>query len=128
MALLKPIAIDRDNPKAALKQLAKQGQERLRQGVWVLVFPEGTRVPVGETGRFSRGGTALAVNAGLPVVPVAHNAGRFWPKSGWAKYPGTIKVVIGPAMQASQAGPRGIAELNDQAHEWVITTQARIGG
>lgn len=126
MALLRPIAIDRNNPKAALKQLAKQGDERLKQGVWVLIFPEGTRVPVGQIGKFSRGGTALAVNAGMPVLPVAHNAGEFWPRDGWAKRPGTIKVVFGPAMHAEGSGPRAIAELNDRAFAWVKQTQEAL--
>ncbi|MCQ4314376.1 1-acyl-sn-glycerol-3-phosphate acyltransferase [Pseudomonas stutzeri] len=117
--LLKPIAIDRENPKAALRQLAKQGHERLMQGAWVLVFPEGTRVPVGQTGKFSRGGAALAVNADLPVLPVAHNAGLFWPKAGWGKRPGTIQVVIGPAMRAESEGPRAVAELNQRAEDWI---------
>ena len=117
--LLKPIAIDRDNPKAALRQVAKQGQERLEHGAWVLIFPEGTRVPVGQPGKFSRSGAALAVNADLPVLPIAHNAGMFWPKSGWGKRPGTIRVVIGPAMRAESEGPRAVAELNQRAEDWV---------
>lgn len=128
MAMLKPIAIDRSNPKAALKQLAKQGHERLGQGAWVLIFPEGTRIAPGQIGKFSRGGTALAVNADLPVLPIAHNAGEFWPKRGWAKYPGTIKVVIGPVMHAEGNGPRAIAELNERAFAWVQQTQQRISG
>ncbi|WP_437879856.1 lysophospholipid acyltransferase family protein [Pseudomonas sp. LRF_L74] len=126
MAMIKPIAIDRSNPKAALKQLAKTGAERLKQGAWVLVFPEGTRVPPGQMGKFSRGGTALAVNAGLPVLPIAHNAGEFWPKEGWSKRPGTIQVVIGPAMHAEGEGPKAIAELNDRAFNWVSQAQAQI--
>ncbi|MDD0844845.1 lysophospholipid acyltransferase family protein [Pseudomonas sp. Gutcm_11s] len=128
MAMLRPIAIDRSNPKAALKQLAKQGDERIKQGAWVLVFPEGTRIPPGQIGKFSRGGAALAVNAGLPVLPIAHNAGEFWPKQGWAKYPGTIQVVIGPAMHAQGEGPRAIAELNERAFAWVAQTQQEISG
>jgi 1-acyl-sn-glycerol-3-phosphate acyltransferase len=128
MAMLRPIAIDRSNPKAALKQLAKQGDERIKQGAWVLVFPEGTRIPPGQIGKFSRGGAALAVNAGLPVLPIAHNAGEFWPKEGWAKFPGTIQVVIGPLMHAEGAGPRAIAELNERAFTWVVQTQQEISG
>ena len=128
MAMLKPIAIDRSNPKAALKQLAKQGDERIKQGAWVLIFPEGTRIPPGQIGKFSRGGAALAVNAGLPVLPIAHNAGEFWPKQGWAKYPGTIQVVIGPVMHAEGEGPRAIAELNERAYAWVAQTQQQISG
>ena len=128
MAMLKPIAIDRSNPKAALKQLAKQGDERIKQGAWVLIFPEGTRIPPGQIGKFSRGGAALAVNAGLPVLPIAHNAGEFWPKEGWAKHPGTIQVVIGPLMHAEGSGPRAIAELNERAYNWVAQTQQEISG
>ena len=119
MAMLRPIAIDRSNPKAALKQLAKQGHERLEQGAWVLVFPEGTRIPTGQIGKFSRGGASLAVNANLPVLPVAHNAGEFWPKEGWGKTPGTVQVVIGPALlRAGSKTPSvleygGVAEIRD---------------
>ena len=127
LALLRPIAIDRSQPKLALKQLAKQGHERLQQGAWVLIFPEGTRIPTGELGKFSRGGAALAVNAGLPVLPIAHNAGHCWPKSGWAKHPGTIEVVFGPVMHAEGEGPRAIAELNQRAEEWVTRTLRDLG-
>lgn len=128
MAMLRPIAIDRSNPKAALKQLARQGDERIKQGAWVLIFPEGTRIPPGQIGKFSRGGAALAVNAGLPVLPIAHNAGEFWPKHGWAKFPGTIQVMIGPAMHAEGEGPRAIAELNERAFKWVCQAQEQISG
>ena len=114
MAMLRPIAIDRDNPKAALKHVAKKGDELLKDGVWVLIFPEGTRVPYGTIGKFSRGGTALAVNAALPVLPIAHNAGKFWPKTGWAKKQGVITVIIGEPMYAEGSGPRAIADLNDR--------------
>lgn len=127
MAMLKPIAINRDNPKQALKQLASQGAERLEQNCWVLVFPEGTRIPSGQIGKFSRGGASLAAHAGLPVLPIAHNAGMFWPKAGWGKKPGVIDVVIGPAMYAEGEGPRAIAELNKRAFEWIAQTQFEIG-
>ena len=119
LAATKPIAIDRNNPKQALKQLASQGAERLDEGAWVLIFPEGTRIAVGEEGIFSRGGAALAVNAGLPVLPIAHNAGEFWPKEGWAKHTGTITVEIGAPMYAEGEGPRAIAELNQRAEAWI---------
>lgn len=127
MAMLKPIAIDRDNPKAALKQVASEGDKLLKQNIWVLIFPEGTRVPFGTIGKFSRGGTALAINAGLPVLPIAHNAGKYWPKEGWGKLPGTIEVVIGAPMWAEGTGPRAIAELNDRAAAWNEQTQRDMG-
>ena len=127
MAMLRPIAIDRNNPKEALRHVASKGDELLKQGVWVLIFPEGTRVPFGQIGKFSRGGTALAVNAGLPVLPIAHNAGKYWPKEGWAKHPGTIEVVIGKPMYAQGTGPRAIADLNDRAARWNEATQHALG-
>jgi len=127
MAMLRPIAIDRDNPKVALKQVASKGDKLLKEHTWVLIFPEGTRVPYGQIGKFSRSGAALAVNAELPVLPIAHNAGKYWPKEGWGKRPGTIEVVIGAPMWAEGSGPRAIAELNDRAAAWNEQTQRDLG-
>ena len=118
-ALAKPIAIDRSKGRDSLKQLAKVGGERLAEGFWILVFPEGTRVLPGTTIKFSRGGTALACSNNVPVVPVAHNAGEFWPKVGWGKRPGTITVKIGPAMYPTGSDPRSIVELHKRAEQWV---------
>lgn len=127
LAMVKPVAIDRSQPKQALKQVAQQGEQRLKQGNWLLIFPEGTRVPPGEIGKFSRSGAALAANLGYPVLPIAHNAGQFWPKLGWSKIPGTVDVVIGPLMHAEGSDPRSIADLNQRAYEWVLETQYAIG-
>lgn len=120
MAWIKPIAINRSAPKEALKQVAQQGIERLKQGVWVLIFPEGTRTPVGQPGKFSRSGASLAVATGLPILPIAHNAGLFWPKEGFAKQPGTIQVMIGPPLYPQGEGPRAVNELNTQAEQWIV--------
>src|SRR5690606_40820426 len=84
--------------------------------------------PPGQIVKCSRGGAALAVISGLPVLPVAHNAGEFWPKEGWAKYPGTVHVMIGPLMHAEGSGPRAIAELNERAFAWVAQAQQQISG
>ena len=127
MAMLRPIAIDRDNPKVALKQVAQKGDVLLKDNVWVLIFPEGTRVPYGTIGKFSRSGSALAVNASLPVLPIAHNAGKFWPKAGWIRKPGVITVVIGKPMYAEGTGPRAIAELNDRVQAWNEQAQRDMG-
>lgn len=124
---IKPIAINREQPKQALRQLAEQGAERLARGNWLLIFPEGTRVPPGKIGKFSRGGVQLAVRAGVPVLPVTHNAGRFWPKTDWRKTPGTVEVVIGPPLKANGTDPAAIAELNQQAFLWVARTQHAMG-
>jgi 1-acyl-sn-glycerol-3-phosphate acyltransferase len=94
--LLKPIAIDRRQKLGALKQLIQQGKERLSQGFSVLIFPEGTRVPVGASQPFSRGGAALATATQSPILAIAHNAGELWPAKSFLKYPGTIKLAISP--------------------------------
>ena len=127
LAMIKPIAIDRSQPRLALRQLAEQGQLALQHGNWLLIFPEGTRVPPGKVGKFSRGGASLAVNAGVPVLPIAHNAGHYWPKDGWRKQPGVIEVVIGPPMWAEGTDGQAIAELNERAFAWVVKAQREIG-
>ncbi|WP_213878093.1 lysophospholipid acyltransferase family protein [Pseudomonas sp. dw_358] len=127
MAMLRPIAINRDNPKVALKQVASKGDELLKDGVWVLIFPEGTRVPFGQIGKFTRSGSALAVNAELPVLPIAHNAGKYWPKEGWGKRAGVIEVIIGEPMFAQGTGPRAVAELNDRFAKWNEDAQRSLG-
>lgn len=121
--LLNPIAIDRGAGREALKQIVRQGKERLESGFWVLVFPEGTRVAPGEKGRYGIGGGWLAAETGTPIVPVAHNAGEVWPKNAFIKRPGTITVRIGPAMS-----PEGktAAELTRAVEAWIETEMARL--
>lgn len=127
LRMIKPIAINREQPKQALRQVAEQGAARLARGNWLLIFPEGTRVPPGKIGKFSRGGASLAAHAGLPVLPVAHNAGQFWPKLDWRKASGTVDVVIGPPMCAAGTDSAAIAELNQRAFLWVAQAQYEIG-
>jgi 1-acyl-sn-glycerol-3-phosphate acyltransferase len=95
LARIPGIAIDRNAGKDALAQVVEQGRKRLKEGLWVVVFPEGTRTAPGVVRRYKPGGAILAKRAGVPVVPVAHNAGRYWPKNGFLKYPGEIVVRIG---------------------------------
>lgn len=92
---LRPIAIDRRQQRKALKTLISEGQARLDAGIWVVLFPEGTRMPAGRTGRFQPGGAALAAATGAPVLMVAHNAGSFWPAHEFRKHPGEVQVLIG---------------------------------
>ena len=96
--LLKPIPIDRSKPTAAGKQLIREGKSRLNEGIWITLLPEGTRVPTGTTGRFQRGGAALARAADVPILCVAHDAGKCWPAHRFMKFPGEIQVVISPVL------------------------------
>lgn len=93
-ALLKPIAINRSNPRGALKKLISDGSSRLAEGIWVVLFPEGTRMPADHLGDFQAGGAALAIAANVPVMVIGHNAGKFWPAHEFLKTPGVIEVRI----------------------------------
>jgi 1-acyl-sn-glycerol-3-phosphate acyltransferase len=123
LRLLKPIAIDRKGGGAAVQQVLEQGKQRLDEGFWVVIFPEGTRVPVGQTRRYGLSGALLATAAQRPVVPVAHDAGYFWPRHGFLKRPGTIRVVIGPAIATAGCEPR---EINERVQRWIETEVARL--
>lgn len=123
LAQIPGIAIDRAAGKDALAQVVEQGRERLSEGFWVVVFPEGTRTAPGTSRRYKPGGAALAQQAGAPVVPVAHNAGEFWRRNAFLKYPGEITVSIGPAID-----PAGLeaGEVNRLAEAWIESEMRRL--
>ena len=123
MASLNPISIDRNAGAKALRHVLTSGKQRIADGWWVLIFPEGTRIPAGKRGRYSAGGAALAVQAQCPIVPVAHNAGVFWPRNSMRKESGVIDVVIGPPL--ATAG-RTAAELNAAAEAWIEASCAEL--
>lgn len=116
LAMTSPIAIDRSAGREALKTLEEQGMRRLAEGFWVVIFPEGSRMPPGVRGKYNVGGAWLAVKAGVPVLPVAHNAGRLWGRNAFIKRAGEITVVIGPPIPT--AG-RKATEVNAEAEEWI---------
>ncbi|MCD8513697.1 MAG: 1-acyl-sn-glycerol-3-phosphate acyltransferase [Nitrincola sp.] len=124
LALLKPIALDRSQRREALKQLLRQGSERLQEGIPVLIFPQGTRVAVGDPGRFNKGGAMLAVKNQVPIIPVVHNAGRCWPGKSFVKYPGTVQLVIGKPIQTQG---RSVDEVQAEAEAWLLEQMQRIG-
>ncbi|MHB1215415.1 MAG: lysophospholipid acyltransferase family protein [Thiobacillus sp.] len=121
--MLSPIAIDRGAGREALKQIVAQGRQKLAQGFWVLVFPEGTRVAPGEKGRYGIGGGWLAAETGAPIVPVAHNAGEVWPKNAFIKRPGTITVRIGPVIETRG---KSAAELTRAVEAWIEAEMTRL--
>jgi 1-acyl-sn-glycerol-3-phosphate acyltransferase len=123
LALMSPIAIDRADGRAALRDIARRGKERLAQGFWVVIFPEGTRVRVGEKRAYQQGGAWLAAQCGVPVVPVAHNAGRLWPRNAFLKRPGTVTVRIGPPIPT--AG-RDAKQISAQAEAWIEGEQRTL--
>lgn len=123
LATLKPIAIDRSAQKEALKMLLEQGTARLKEGLFVLIFPEGTRVAPGESKKFNAGGAMLAHKSGFPVIPLAHNAGEFWPRNSFLKYPGTITVKIGPMISVEGKSAK---EINAESEQWIEQAMQEI--
>jgi len=117
------IAIDRKSGHTAVAQVIEQGKDRLAEGDWVMIFPEGTRMPAGVTRRYGVSGTLLAGEAGALIVPVAHNAGHYWPRRGLMKKPGTVRVVVGAPVRAAGRDAR---ELNEEIQAWVEATVKRL--
>ena len=124
LAMTSPIAIDRSSGREALKQLVAQGRNRLQQGFWVVVFPEGTRIAPGEKGKYHIGGAWLATHTQTTVIPVAHNAGEFWGKNSFLKKPGIIDVRIGPTIETAGMKPE---ELNRRVEAWIEQEMPRLG-
>ncbi|MEO7320736.1 MAG: lysophospholipid acyltransferase family protein [Nitrosospira sp.] len=124
LAMTSPIAIDRSSGKAALKQIVEQGKDRLKQGFWIVIFPEGTRIAPGEKGKYRIGGAWLATHTGVSVVPVAHNAGEYWGKNAFIKLPGTITVSIGAPIDPTGMEPD---DLNAKVETWIEQEMVRIG-
>ena len=116
LAMTSPIAIDRSDGKGAVKQLLKQGKERLAQGFFVVIFPEGTRIPYGQRGKYKIGGALLAASAKVPVLPVAHNAGRLWGRNAFSKHPGLITMSIGKVIATEGLKSD---EINARAESWI---------
>jgi len=121
--IYKPIAIDRKSGSTAVKQVINQGKEKLADGTWVTIFPEGTRMAPGETRKYGVSGAALAKEAGVMIVPVAHNAADFWQKRELTKRPGTIRFCIGPPIDASGRPPK---ETNLIVQEWIESKMGEI--
>jgi 1-acyl-sn-glycerol-3-phosphate acyltransferase len=115
-AALKAIAIDRAAGREALKQMVDQGMDRLTKGLWVVIFPEGTRIAPGKRGKYHIGGAWLATHTQATVVPVAHNAGEFWRKNSFLKTPGVITVSIGKPIPSAGLKPDA---LNQMVEEWI---------
>lgn len=124
LRVLRPIAIDRKAGRVAVEQVIVQGRERLEQGYWVMIFPEGTRVAPGQVKRYGLSGALLGIATGRPIIPVAHNAGEFWPRRGWRKRPGTIRLIIGAPILTAGRDPR---DLTNEVRQWIESTVTAMG-
>jgi 1-acyl-sn-glycerol-3-phosphate acyltransferase len=123
LASMKSIAIDRKSGKKALRQIVEQGTKRLKEGNWVIIFPEGTRTRPGQKESYKIGGAMLANASGFDVLPIAHNAGEFWPKGQFLKKPGMIKMVIGPVIKSSDLSTKQINQLSEH---WIESTVDKL--
>ncbi|WP_024850383.1 lysophospholipid acyltransferase family protein [Hydrogenovibrio kuenenii] len=115
LKMMGPIAIDRKAGRKAMKQVIDQGTEKLAQGVWVVIFPEGTRTRHGKIGKINAGGAILAQRSGVNTYFVSHNAGQCWPTGSLLIYPGTIDVYISSPIEPSEFS---VEEINQQLEDW----------
>ena len=122
LALLRMIPIDRAKGRDAFEQVVKVGQQRLDEGRWPILFPEGTRIPPGKVGRYKVGGALLATRTGAPVIPIAVNAGECWPRNAFIKRPGLVTVSVGPLIASEGLTPE---QLNTRVQDW-IETEMRV--
>lgn len=123
LALLKMIPIDRSKGRDAFEQVVRMGRQRLGEGRWPILFPEGTRIAPGKTGRYKMGGALLATRTETGVIPIAHNAGECWPRNAFIKRPGLITVSIGPMIASKGVDAN---DLNRQVHDWIETEMQRL--
>jgi 1-acyl-sn-glycerol-3-phosphate acyltransferase len=123
LKLLRPISINRGAGHRAVKQVIEQGKQRLADGLWIIIFPEGTRIIAGETRKFGVSGFVLATETGKCVVPLSHNAGDFWVRRGILKKRGTIRVIIGEPIESAGKDPR---VLNDEVRRAIEAGLAHI--
>ncbi len=125
---LNAIGIRRGSPREALRQVAHDGAQRLKQGLWVVIFPEGTRSAVGTAGKYQPGGIVLAHKAGAGILPLAHNAGTCWPKRGFLKRPGTVTFRFLPFIAAEEVAATKRAELLARLEREIEAETRRLGG
>lgn len=122
--LASPITIDRQAGQDAMIQISSQGRERFAQGFWIILYPEGTRIPVSRRVRYKTGAARLAIEMQVPILPIAHNAGWLWPKGFMGKRPGIVTMSVGKPIAPGTMNP---AELMQAVEEWIEGEVARLG-
>ena len=123
MGRMDMIHIDRRLRAQAFNRVVEQGKRLLAQGVWIIIFPEGTRIPRGRKGQYKHGGTRLAVETGAPVVPIAVTSGKVWPRKAFIKRPGVVDVSIGKPIAS---GGRDPDELMREVETWIESEMRRL--
>jgi len=123
LALTDPIALNRGAGRTAINELISKGTQKLNDGKWLILFPEGTRTAPGKSHKYKIGGALLAEKSGYPIIPIAHNAGEFWPRHSFIKWPGTISVVVGPAIESKG---RTADDINKEVFDWIESTMKGI--
>lgn len=126
LALMNAITINRSNRSKSNQQILVQGRERLSHGFWITMFPEGTRIKPGKRGKYKQGAARLSQTLEIPLVPVALNAGEFWPRNAFLKHPGEVTVVIGPALYPADFARPEL--MMASAEEWIEARQQEISG
>jgi 1-acyl-sn-glycerol-3-phosphate acyltransferase len=119
LASMQPIAIERGSAIKSFRQIVEQGCERLKQNLWVIIFPEGTRIAPGKKGKYLPGGGLLAEKSKANIIPVAHNAGYLWPRNSMVKKPGLISIVIGPMIESDNKTAK---QITKEVESWIETT------
>jgi len=123
LALTHPIALNRKSGRKAVDQLVEKGINKLEKGHWILIFPEGTRIPPGTKRKFKIGGALLAEKSGVPIIPVAHNSGSFWARKQFTKKAGVIELVIGPPIESKD---KTATQINQEVFAWISTERDKL--
>ena len=123
LKLVSPIAIDRSAGRSAIDQIKNIGKKRLDDGIWICMFPEGTRVLPGGKSRYKMGGAILASYSGYPIIPIAHNAGESWPRHSYIKKPGIITISVGPKILTKG---RDAGDIMKDVEDWIETEKQAL--
>jgi 1-acyl-sn-glycerol-3-phosphate acyltransferase len=123
MARMDMIHIDRGQRSQAFAKVVTQGKRLMGEGVWVIMFPEGTRIPRGQVGQYKTGGTRLAIEAGVPVIPIAVTSAKCWPTKAFIKKPGVVDISIGKPIPSVGREPD---ELMQEVQAWIEAEMRRL--
>ncbi|NBT68661.1 MAG: 1-acyl-sn-glycerol-3-phosphate acyltransferase [Betaproteobacteria bacterium] len=117
------IHIDRKEKAQAFNKVVTQGKALLDQGIWVIMFPEGTRIDRGQKGIYKTGGTRLAIETGVPVIPIAITSAKCWPRKAFVKQSGIVDVSIGKPIPSLNRQPE---EFMREVETWIESEMHRL--